>query len=258
VVAADVLFRLTANAAAAEYRRAPPFLAYRTAAQIDVAALKRHKVVERSVETRTADDFAVLQDLPRGQRQYGHSFPLIPTFDALSFFRIEYSGGRNLLAHVTTYEPMTFEEPHATAPGVAVVATTLRNYYARYADDSTDERAHLVLEPLKALTQNNASDFYIHDVYIDTATRLPLSVTYTGHDNVIFTIDYTTVESHWLVRHVFYTRTIFAPLHIGEVTFTVNATYDDFTFPQTPDDPKLAEPPPTATPEPTPQGRPTR
>jgi hypothetical protein len=251
VVAADVLFRQTANAAAVEFRRAPPYLAYRTVAHVDIAALNRHKVVERSVETRTVDDFAVLQDLPRGQRQYGHSFPLIPTFDALSYFRIDYSGGRNLLTHFTTYAPMTFEAPAATTPGVAVVATTLRNYYARYADDSTDERAHLILTPLKALTQNNTSDFYIHDVYIDTATELPLSVTYTGHDDVTFTIDYTTVQTHWLVRHIFYTRTFFAPFHIGLTKFSVDASFDDFTFPSTPADPKLAEPPPTPSPQPT-------
>jgi hypothetical protein len=251
VVAADVLFRLTANAAAEQYRRPPPYLAYHTVAEIDVPALKKHKIVERAVETRTSDDFAVLQDLPRGQRQYGQSFPLIPTFDALSYFRIEYSGAqqRNLLAHETTYAPITFTAPHATTPGVAVVATTLRNYYARYADDSTDAKAHLIMDPLKALTQNNSSDFYLHELYIDTATDLPLRVTYTGHDNVEFTIDYTTVETHWLVSHVFYTRTFFAPFHIGQTHFTVNATFDAFTFPQTPADPKLLLAPPTALPE---------
>src|SRR5450631_3841687 len=118
MVAADVLFRLTANAAAEQYRRPPPYLAYHTIAEINVPALKKHKVVERAVETRTADDFAVLQDLPRGQRQYGQSFPLIPTFDALSYFRLEYSGAqhRDLLAHVTIFEPITFAAPHATVP----------------------------------------------------------------------------------------------------------------------------------------------
>ena len=252
MIAADVLFRLTANAAAEQYRRPPPYLAYHTTAVIDVPALNRHKVVEREVETRTADDFAVLQDLPRGQRQYGQSFPLIPTFDALSYFRIDYTGAqqRNMLAHVTTYGPITFDAPHATAPGITVVATTLRNYYARYADDSTDAKAHLILDPLKALTHNNNSDFYLHELYIDTATNLPLSVTYTGHDEVEFTIDYTTVQTHWLVSHVFYTRTFFAPFHIGRTRFTVDATFDQFTFPQEPADPKLLGPPSPAPTEP--------
>jgi hypothetical protein len=253
VVAADVLFRLTANAAAEQYRRPPPFLAYHTIAHIDVPALNKHKVVERAVETRTADDAAVLQDLPRGQRQYGQSFPLIPTFDALSYFRIEYTGAgqRNLLTHVTTYAPIMFDAPRATTAGVSVVATTLRNYYARYADDSTDAKAHLIMDPLKALTTGNTSDFYIHELYIDTATNLPLRVTYTGHDNIVFTVDYTTVQTHWLVSHVFYTRTFFAPFHIGQTKFTVDATFDDFTFPPIPSDPKLlASPPPSPQPSP--------
>ena len=254
MVAADVLFRLTANAAAEQYRHPPPFLAYHTVADIDVPALKKHKMVERAVETRTADDFAVLQDLPRGQRQYGQSFPLIPTFDALSYFRIDYSGAqhRNLLAHVTTFAPITFSAPHAT-PGVTVVATTLRNYYAHYADDSTPATAHLIMEPLRALTTNNNSDFYLHELTIDTATNLPLSVTYAGHDNVVFTVDYTTVQTHWLVSHVFYTRTFFAPFHIGQTHFTVNATFDNFSFPEIPADPKLLASP---TPAPTPTAQP--
>ncbi len=245
MVAADVLFRLTANAAAEQYRRPPPYLAYHTLADVNVPALKKHKVVERAVETRTADDFAVLQDLPHGQRQYGQSFPLIPTFDALSYFRIDYSGAqqRNLLAHVTTFGPITFAAPHATTPGIAVVATTLRNYYARYADDSTDAKAHLILDPLKALTHGNTSDFYIHDVFVDTATNLPTRVTYTGHDDIEFTVDYTTVETHWLVSHVFYTRTFFAPFHIGQTRFTVDATFDRFAFPAVPADSRLLAPP---------------
>ncbi len=243
MVAADVLFRLAANAAAEEYRRPPPYLSYHTVARIDVAALNKHKVIERAVETRTSDDFAVLQDLPRGQRQYGQSFPLIPTFDALSYFRLEYNAQRrDLLSHVTTYEPITFAAPRST-PGVTVVSTTLRNYYARYADDSNDSQAHIFMDPLKALTQNNSSDFYLHELYIDRSTNLPSRVTYTGHDNVVFTVDYTTVQSHWLVRHVYYTRTFFAPFHIGQTSFSVDATFDDFTFPQTPADPKLLAPP---------------
>lgn len=256
VVAADVLFRLTANAAAAEFRQPPPYLAYHTVAEVDVRALKRHKVVERAVETRTADDYAVLQDLPRGQRQYGQSFPLIPTFDALSYFRIDYSGAqqRNMLAHITTYAPITFDMTHASTSNATVVSTTLRNYYAHYADDSTETKAHLIMDPLRALTQGNTSDFYIHEVYIDTATNLPTRVTYRGHDEIEFDVDYTTVEHHWLVSHVFYSRTFFAPFHIGRTTFTVNSTFDNFTFPSTPSDPKLLPTPAPEPPQPTAPG----
>jgi hypothetical protein len=238
VLTADALFRLTANAAAVQYRQRPAFLAYHTVADIDIPALKRHTAVERAVETRTADDFAVLQDLPRGRRQYGQSFPLSPAFDALSYFRIDYSGARerDSLAHVTTYAPITFAPPPAPAPGVAVVATTLRNYYAHYAADSTDSRAHLIMDPLKALTQNNASDFYLHDLYIDTATDLPLRVTYTGRDDITFTLDYARVQDHWLVSHATYARTFFGPFRIGRTSLTVDVVFDKFTFPALPSD----------------------
>jgi hypothetical protein len=240
MVTADVQFRFAANAAADQYRRPPAYMTYHTVAKIDIPALKRHQTIERAVETRTADDFAVLQDLPKGQRQYGQSFPLIPTFDALSYFRIDYNvGHRDVLAHVTTYAPITFAASHASMPGIAAVATTLRNYYAHYADDSSAVRAHLIMEPLVALTHNNRSSFYIHDLYIDTATNLPLQVTYTGPDELEFTVDYTTVETHWLVSHVHYARTFFAPLHIGKTHLTADVSFDTFSFPEFPADQKL-------------------
>jgi hypothetical protein len=250
MITADALFRLAANAAAAHYRAAPAYIAYHTVTDIDVPSMHRHKRVERQVETRTVDDYAVLQDLPRGQRQYGHSFPLIPTFDALSYFRLDYNGvQRDLLSHVTLYSLLEFNAPVPAQPGVNAVAVTLKYYYAQYADDSTDAKAHLLMDPLHTLTDGNSSDFYLHDVYVDTATDLPTRVTYRGKDDTEFTVDYTTVQQHWLVSHAFYGKTIFAPLHLGRVHFTVDSSFDQFAFPPLPDDPKLI-PVPGATPYP--------
>jgi hypothetical protein len=204
--------------------------------------MRQHKVVSRSVEARTADDYAVLQDLPRGQRQYAHSFPLIPTFDALSYFRIEYNGARrNALSYVHQVQPITFTDPRATSHA-DVVVTSLRYYHAAYAADSNDRIAHVVMEPLQTLTKNNDSDFYLHDVYIDTATNLPTRVVYTG-PTTTFTCDYEVVQQHWLVKHVVYSHTFFGPLHIGRVSFTVDAVNSDFGFPDHPSDPRLAAPP---------------
>lgn len=241
MVPADVLFRLAANAAAAQYEAAPPYLVYHTITVIDVPSLKRHRVVERSVETRTRDDFAVLQDLPKGQRQYGKSFPLIPTFDALSYFRLEFNGvKRDLLSHVTMFAPITFGTPQPLSANASVIATTLRNYYAQYAPDTTAGRAHLVMDALPALTTGNNSDFYIHDVYVDTTSDLPIRVTYLGKDDTEFTVDYIVVQNHWLVRHAFYGHTMYGPLRIGRVHFTADSTFDGFAFPALPSDPKLA------------------
>lgn len=248
MIAADVAFRQAANAAAAAFAQAPPYVAYRTDVKVDVPSLHKHQTISRAVETRTSDDYAALQDLPRGQHQYAHSFPLIPTFDALSYFRLEYNGAqRNALSYVHQVQPITFTDPRLTSHA-DVVVTSLRYYHASYAPDSTDAIAHVLMEPLQTLTKGNDSDFYIHDVYIDTATNLPTRVTYTG-PTTSFACDYDVTQGHWLVKHVVYTHTIFGPLHMGRVTFTVDATNGDFTFPQVPSDPKLL-PSPSPAPNP--------
>jgi hypothetical protein len=239
VIAADVAFRTAANAAAAAFAQAPPYIAYRTDATVDVPSLRRHQVISRAVESRTKDDYAVLQDLPKGQRQYAHSFPLIPTFDAISYFRLEYNGGRrNALSYVRMQQPITFTDPR-TSSKADVVITSLKYYHASYAPDSSDSLLHIVMDPLPSLTRGNDSDFYLKDVYVNPATNLPSRVHYSG-PATDFTCEYTTVENHWLVSHVIYTHTFFGPLRLGRVTFTVDATNSNFSFPASPSDPKLA------------------
>jgi hypothetical protein len=239
MIAADVQFRTSANAAAAAFAQSPPYLVYKTDVVVDVPSLRRHKVISRAVETRTKDDFAALQDLPNGQRQYGHSFPLVPTFDALSYFRVTFNGSqRNTLSYVEPGPLITFTDPRLTSHA-DVVVTTLRYYHASYAADSSERIAHVVMDALPSLTLGNSSDFYIRDVFVDTATNLPTRVVYTG-PTTTFTTDYQVVEGHWLVSHVTYVHTFFAPLRIGRVTATADASYHDFAFPAAPSDPKLA------------------
>ena len=243
--AADVAFRLAANAAAQAFAQAPPYIAYRADATVDVPALRRHQVISRQVEARTKDDFAALQDLPRGQHQYAHSFPLIPTFDALSYFRLEYNGNmHDALSYVKQIQPITFTDPRLTSHA-DVVVTSLRYYRASYAADSQDGLLHIVMDPLPSLTRGNDSDFYIHDLYVNPATNLPVRVTYAGPE-ADFTCDYTTVAGQWVVSHVFYRRTMFAPLRLGRIHFTVDANFTDVTFPAVPSDPKVAAAPPAA------------
>ncbi|MFN2459897.1 MAG: hypothetical protein ABR591_04320 [Candidatus Velthaea sp.] len=244
MLAPDAEFRQVANAAAAAWQRQPPYVAYRVAVAVDVPAMKKYRVINRSVESRTKDDLAVLQDLPKGERQYGQSFPLLPTFDALSYFHLNFRMAdpvrmHNPISGVKMDAPITFRDPAASNPGVTVVATTLRNYYAHYADDSTEQRPHLMMDALPALTRDNDSTFFIHDLYVDPATMLPTHVSYTG-PTTQFDVDYTTVQGHWIVNHVFYKQTLTAVFHLGRTTYTVDARYDDFSFPQTPSDPKLA------------------
>jgi hypothetical protein len=247
MIAADVAFRSAANAAAAAYAQAPPYLAYRTDVIVDIPSLNRHKTIARAVETRTGDDFAVLQDLPQGQRQYTHSFPLIPTFDALSYFHLTYNGSRrDALSSVQLDKVITFSDTSASHSDVVV--TYLRYYRANYAPDTTAQIAHIVMEPLQTLTKDNTSDFYLHDVYVDTATNLPTRVVYAGPDTD-FSVDYIVVQNHWLVQHVVYAHTMYAPLHVGRLHFNVDATNSNFAFPAAPSDPRLAG---TPVPSPTP------
>lgn len=250
MLTADAEFRTVANAAFAAWQQRPPYIAYRVDVDVEVPALKQSRRIERAVEARTRDDLAVLQDLPRGANQLGHAFPVPPSFDALSYFRIDFRLGdpirqHNPLTAVTVLppapglapQPLRFSDPVPSGPDVVVVMT-LRNYYAQYAPDSTDRIAHIVMHALPALTRDNDSSFYIQDVYVDTATDLPTRIVYSG-PATDFTLDYTVVENHWLIDHVRYTRTIFAPLHIGQTTFTTEATYSAFAFPATPADPRL-------------------
>ena len=243
MLTADAEFRAVANAALAAFKKQPPYVAYRVDVTVDIPALKDHRVISRAVEARTSDDAAVLQDLPAGQNQLGQSFPLSPTFDALSYFRLDFHLGdpirrHNPLSAVKIIAPLEFKDPVAANPNANVVATTLRNYYAHYASDSTDRIAHIVMDPLQALTRNNDSDFYLHDVFVDTETNLPTRVTYEG-PATSFAVDYRMAGEYWLVDHAYYRKTIVAPLHIGRSTFTVDAHYDGFTFPAVPNDARL-------------------
>jgi hypothetical protein len=251
VLTADAEFRAVANAAYEAWQQQPPYIAYRVDVDVNVPALKQSRRISRAVEARTRDDLAVLQDLPRGQNQLGHAFPVPPTFDALSYFHIDFRVSdpvrqHNPLTAVTLLppkagmapQPLRFTDPVPINPEATVVVTTLRNYYATYAPDTTDRIAHIALQALPALTRGNDSSFYLKDVYVDTTTNLPTRIVYAG-TAADFAVDYTMVENHWVISHANYRGTVFAPLHIGQSSYTTEATYSTFTFPATPADPRL-------------------
>jgi hypothetical protein len=251
VLTADAEFRATANAAFDAWQKQPPYIAYRVDVDVNVSALKNPRRISRAVEARTRDDLAVLQDLPQGQNQLGHSFPLPPTFDAISYFRLDFHLAdpvrqHNPLTAVTMLapgpgqpvQPIRFADATPSRPDVAAVASTLRNYYATYADDSTEALAHIVMKPLPALTRNNGSDFYLKDVYVDTSNDLPTRVIYSGPVTE-FSVDYDTRAPHWVVTHAAYRTALFGPLHIGRTTVTIDARYSDTSYPAAPTDERL-------------------
>jgi hypothetical protein len=244
VLSADAEFRAAANAAYAAWLKQPPYIAYRADVDVDVPAENQQRRISRAVEARTHDDTAVLQDLPQGQNQVGHAFPIPPWFDALSYFRLDFRLGdpvrqHNPLTQLTMFAPLHYSDAVASGPDVTVVATTLRNYYATYAPDSNDRIVHIAMQPLPALTRGNDSDFYLHDVYVDTATDLPTRVVYDG-PTTEFAVDYTTTNNaYWLIDHAYYRHTLSLPLRLIQTTFTTDAHLSGFTFPQTPTDPRL-------------------
>lgn len=241
----DIAFEQTANAAAAAYRARPAFVTYHVATHLSVPSLKRERDIVRYVAVRTSDDRALVQDLPKGRSQITHAFPMIPTFDALSYFTL--TGTANLKDSLESYvhdvTPLEYADPTA-ARDADVVVIRLRAYRVSYAADSSDApngRTHLTLEPYHFVEEHASKDnFFFRDISIDNSTKLPLHVGFEGPDGLAFSVDYTTVEGHWLIAHAHYEQTQFAPLRIGRVHGIVDATFSDFTFPPFAPDPRLA------------------
>ncbi len=245
MISADQAFRDAANRAAAAYDHRPAYVSYRTHVHVSVPAFHRERDVDREVEVRTSDDLAVLQDLPRGARKLGHAFPLVPTFDAISYFRLIGSGGPRsaLEAYVTDVHPWTFTTITSSAD---VVVTSLRYYRAVYAGDSSSDphgKTHIVLEPLGTLTKFHNGDLYLHDVYLDNSapSQLPTRVTWVTPqpENGSFTCDYGVHDGVWTVDHVSYERSQSAPLHVASFRVIIDATYESFSFPSAPSSPEL-------------------
>jgi hypothetical protein len=248
---ADVAFQQAANAAAAAYASRPAYVTYVTRTHISAPSMNQSVDINRAVMTRSSDNVAILQDLPNGAQTVAPAFPISPTFDALSYFRLTFSVGwhKRLFTNLTGPNgngpiiPITFQNvAHSEGD---VVVTSLRYYYPKFSPDSSDApdgRTHLVLQALRTLTIGNSSDFYLSDLLIDNATMLPAQVTYTGKDQRKFVVDYETVDGHWVIKHASFEQTEYGVLHVGSVHFKADTEMTDYKFPDTPPDPRLAPP----------------
>ena len=247
----DTAFEQAANAAAARWANRPAFVTYDVHTHLEAPSAHQSLDVNRRVMVRSSDDVAILQDLPNGGQTVAPSFPISPTFDALSYFRLNTNLGwhKRVFAEVTgpngsgPIEPIHFD--NVTHTDTDVVVTSLRYYYPKFAPDSSDApdgRTHLTMAALPTLTNGNGSDFYISDVVIDNATMLPMQVTYTGNGDRRFVVDYQIVGSAWVIKHAFFEQTVYSVLKIGRVHYTADASFDDYQFSDTPPDPRLAPP----------------
>lgn len=259
----DVAFEQAANAAAARWAARPAYVTYVSRTHIEAPALRLKKDVDRRVVVRTADDLSILKDLPNGGESFARPFPISPTFDALSYFRLNTNVNwhKQIFASTTGPDgdgqiiPIAFKD--VAHSDNEVVVTSLRYYYPKFAPDSSDARdghMHLVMTALPTLTNDNASDFYISDVVIDNATMLPLKVTYVGKDDRRFAIDYGFVGGTWIVQHAFFEQTAYGVLKISRLHYSGDVSFSDYQFSNAPPDSRL---PPLATPSPVPSATPT-
>jgi len=201
--------------------------------------------VIRAVKVRTRDDVAVIQDLPQGKNQLGHGFPVTPAFDALSYFTLSWRVGahQEVSAYVHDVTPLEYKDPTADHEA-DVVVIRLFAYRAGYAADSSDApdgRTHLTLSPFQFVVDKNNPNttFYFSDVWVDNASGLPATVKFAGEGKQ-FTLDYGSIEGHWLLKHIHYEETLRAPLGIGFLHVIADSSYNDFTFPVAPPDQRLA------------------
>jgi hypothetical protein len=245
-LAPDVAFQHCANTAAAIIARAPAFVTYRVATHVDAPSLGKQRDIIRQVSVSTQNDLAVIQDLPRGRNQLARPFPVTPAFDALSYFTLSWRVGahEDVSAFVHDVTPLHYADVPNT--GADVVVVRLRAYRATYAPDSSDApdaKTHIELQPFDFVKRQVArpdSTFFLSDLYIDNASGMPTEVKYSGGNDLLFIVDYASIDGYWLVDHAHYEETIFLPLHVGRFHVSADAVYSDFAFPLAPPDPRLA------------------
>ncbi len=240
MISADVALANLINRTAVAYvQNAPAFIVYRERTHVSAASLGRAQDIDRTVAVRQRDNFAVMQDLPRGAERTGQAFPIIPYFDP--FTQFTFSWFANLKRVDITLQ--------RTAPGVFPVPPTdatvdvLVPYFSfwapSYAPDSTPARTHILIAPTPVY---DPGSLYPSQVIEDARTHLPAHIEMrTADGNEIITLDYRVLQNHWVITHGTFT----SRQHVGPLTFQVvsDTTYDQFEFPSTAPDPRLATPP---------------
>jgi len=236
MVSADVALANLMNRTATAYvQNAPAFIVYRERTHV-TASMGRSQDIDRSVKVRQADNYAVMQDLPNGAERTGQAFPIIPYFDPFSNFN--YSWFANLKRVDITLNraaPSLWPLPGNDA-GVDVVVPYISFWAPSYVADSAPARLHFRVLPTPALT---SGQFFPYDVAAVLPGGLPshIELRFVG-DPTSITLDYQSIAGYWVITHARYS----APQHVGPFNFSVvsDTTYDQFKFPATAPDPRLA------------------
>lgn len=233
------LAQLINRTATAFVQNAPAYITYREHTHVTAPTLGRSQEINRAVQVRQADDFAVMQDLPQGAQRTGPAFPIIPYFDPFSQFSLSWFANlKRVDINLQRQLPGLWPIPQAD-PSVDAVIPYASFWTPSYLPDSTPARLHIRISPT-SLYPNHA--YYPSEVLEDPQSHLParIEMRATGTDEVI-TLYYAMLQGHWtIVRGTFQ-----ATQHVAFLTFTVvsDTTYNDIVFPTTAPDPRLATPP---------------
>lgn len=233
---ADVALVQLINRTATAYVSNPPaFITYRERTHV-TASTGATREINRLVEVRQADNYAVMQDLPQGAQRTGQAFPIIPYFDPLGqAFTFGWFANLKRIDINLQRRPVGLWPIPTSDPGVNVVVPYASFWTPSHLPDSTDTRLHLRILPTSAYGQG----YYIYDVLEDPQSRLPahIEIRDTNSGDQI-TLEYKVLDGHWVITR----GTLSTVQHVGPLTFSVTTVtdYEDIAFPATPPDPRLA------------------
>jgi hypothetical protein len=256
MMTADLAFAILVNRTTAFFaNNAPVYMTYTEHTRISAPSMGRSEEINRSVAVRIADNFAVMQDLPRGAVRTGQAFPVVAYFDPLSAFGYSYFANlKRIDISVQQGRPFVFTTP-APESNVDVVVPYSSYWAARYASDSTESALHLLIDPTSRMASGK---LYPSEIIEDPQTRLPshIELRATGGDDETFAFDYQVIDGHWVLVHATFSGT--QHTFVGQFKAVADITFSDIAFPAEAPDPRLAATPAPSelTPSPSPSPAP--
>ena len=239
MISADLALANLLNRTAAAYvRNAPAFIVYRERTHI-TASIGRSQDIDRFVKVRQADNYAVMQDLPQGAERTGQAFPIIPYFNPFAAYSFSWFANLKRVDITLQRGAVGVLPIPGPDPNVNVTVAYFTTWAPVYAPDSTSGRADIIVGATAAMP----SDSYYPARVIESAqTHLPqrIEIRSNSSDDVI-ALDYQLIQNHWVITH----GTLTTRQHVGPLNFQVvsDTTYDQFAFPASAPDPRLAGPP---------------
>lgn len=239
MISADVALANLMNRTARAYvQNAPAYIVYRERTHITAPSLGRSQDINRVVQVRQADNFAVMQDLPQGAQRTGQAFPIIPYFDPFTQFTFSWFANLRRVDITLERKPPGLWPVPPQDPNVDVVVPYFSFWQPVYAPDTSAAHIDIRVTPTPLLGEG----LFPAQVVEDPRTMLPahIEMRTTSGDEVI-ALDYQLVQNHWMITHGSFTST----QRVGPMSFTVVAdtVYDQISFPATAPDPRLATPP---------------